>query len=362
MSDKKDSLSTETAGIGRRRFINTAALAGLPWALPRATTSPRQPLRRHPLRRLHPRLPPAQRRCASTHLKPGELDTYYGLWSGGHTGDVRVLGLPSGREINRIPCFVPDCMVGWGITNESKAIMGTKADGSLKYTWPTPTTPRLLQGRQLRRPLRLDQRQDQRRIARIRLDYFVCDKITELPNVQGFHGIFPDKRDPVDPAINYTTRVFCGGEFASRCPTTAASRTQQVPLAVHLRRRRDHGSALAGADRRQLRPGRHLLRRQAGRHQPVQHRDGRHYEDMMSAERDACLFFNVARIEEAVKDGKFKTIGDQGAGGGRHPRSQQGPKTALTAYVPVPRTRTASTPARTASTSSAPASSRPPPP
>ena len=29
MSDKKDSLSTETAGIGRRRFINTAALAGL---------------------------------------------------------------------------------------------------------------------------------------------------------------------------------------------------------------------------------------------------------------------------------------------------------------------------------------------
>ena len=28
------------------------------------------------------------------HLKPGELDTYYGLWSGGHTGDMRVLGLP----------------------------------------------------------------------------------------------------------------------------------------------------------------------------------------------------------------------------------------------------------------------------
>ena len=29
--------------------------------------------------------------------------------------------------------------------------------------------------------------------------------------------------------------------------------------------------------------------------------NGIHYEDMMSAERDACLFFNVARIEEAVK-------------------------------------------------------------
>ena len=30
MSKKSADLSTETAGIGRRRFINTAALAGLP--------------------------------------------------------------------------------------------------------------------------------------------------------------------------------------------------------------------------------------------------------------------------------------------------------------------------------------------
>ena len=71
---------------------------------------------------------------ANVHLKPGELDTYYGLWSGGHTGDMRVLGMPSGREILRIPCFVPDALVGWGITNESKAVMGTKPDGSLRYT------------------------------------------------------------------------------------------------------------------------------------------------------------------------------------------------------------------------------------
>ena len=58
------------------------------------------------------------------------------------------------------------------------------------------------------------------RAARIRLDYFVCDKITDLPNVQGFHGIFPDKADPVDAAINYTTRVFCGGEFSIPLPNT----------------------------------------------------------------------------------------------------------------------------------------------
>ena len=58
----------------------------------------------------------------------------------------------------------------------------------------------------------------------------------------------------------------------------------------------------------------------------------------MSAERDAFLFFNVARIEQAVKDGKFKTIGNS-----KVPvvdgtqEANKDPKTALTAYVSVPK-------------------------
>jgi nitrous-oxide reductase len=65
---------------------------------------------------------------------------------------------------------------------------------------------------------------------------------------------------------------------------------------------------------------------------------GVHYEDMMSAERDACLFFNIARIEEAVKAGKFKTYGDSKVpvvDGTR--KSNKDPKTALVAYVSVPK-------------------------
>ncbi|MBT9495448.1 MAG: TAT-dependent nitrous-oxide reductase, partial [Paucibacter sp.] len=128
---KNDNKLENTVGLGRRRFINSAALAGLSLGAVACTDKPGSASA------------PAASGAApghtgasanATHLKPGELDTYYGLWSGGHTGDMRVLGLPSGREIHRIPCFVPDALVGWGITNESKKVMGTKADGSLKYT------------------------------------------------------------------------------------------------------------------------------------------------------------------------------------------------------------------------------------
>jgi len=59
---------------------------------------------------------------------------------------------------------------------------------------------------------------------------------------------------------------------------------------------------------------------------------------MMSAERDACLFYNIARIEQAVKDGKFKTYGDSKVpvvDGTK--AANQDPKTALTCYVSVPK-------------------------
>jgi nitrous-oxide reductase len=65
---------------------------------------------------------------------------------------------------------------------------------------------------------------------------------------------------------------------------------------------------------------------------------GLHYEDMMAAEMDACLFFNVARIEEAVKAGKTKTIGSSKVpvvDGTK--AANQDPKTALTCYVPIPK-------------------------
>lgn len=324
--------------MGRRKFINTAALASLGGVVactdkPTTAAPPAAPASA-PVAAAHTS-------TNATHLKPGELDTYYGLWSGGHTGDMRVLGLPSGRELHRIPCFVPDALVGWGVTNESKKIMGTKADGSLKYTVADShhTHASYKDGNYDGRYAWINDKINSR-IARIRLDYFICDKITEIPNIQGFHGIFPDKADPVDPAINYTTRVFCGSEFAIPLPNSAAdadkpekyrsmfscvdAETMEVRWQVLI----DGNCDLTATSY----DGKLAATNQYNTEKGVK------YEDMMSAERDACLFFHVARVEEAVKAGKFKTYGDS-----KVPvvdgtlEANKDPKTALTAYVSVPK-------------------------
>ncbi len=273
------------------------------------------------------------------HLKPGELDTYYGLWSGGHTGDVRVLGLPSGREIARIPCFVPDALIGWGFTNESKKVMGTKSDGSLKYTVGDThhVHASYKDGNYDGRYAWVNDKINAR-IARIRLDYFVCDKITELPNVQGFHGIFPDKRDPVDPKINYTTRVFCGGEFSTplpNAPTEDHTKYRSLFSCVDAETMEVRWQVLIDGNCDLVATSFDGKLAAANQYNTEM---GARYEDMMSAERDACIFYNIARIEAAVKAGKYKTIGASKVpvvDGTRAANAD--PKTALVAYVSVPK-------------------------
>ncbi len=337
--------SDEQLNPSRRKFLNSAALAGLAGAGLTVGLSACKQEAAAPAAAPAGAAPAPAARAASSadavHLKPGELDTYYGLWSGGHTGDVRVLGMPSGRELLRIPCFVPDALTGWGITNESKKIMGTKPDGTLRYAVGDThhVHASYKDGNYDGRYAWVNDKINSR-VARIRLDYFICDKITKLPNVQGFHGIFPDKRDPVDPAINYTTRVFCGGEFHVPLPNDGRdlenpekyralfscldAETMEVRWQVLI----DGNCDLVATS---------FDGKLAASNQ-YNTENGVHFQDMMSAERDACIFFNIARIEQAIKDGKFTTIpgsnvpvvdGTQAA--------NKDPKTALTATVSVPK-------------------------
>ena len=119
---------------------------------------------------------------------------------------------------------MPDALVGWGITNESKAVMGTKTDGSAALApWPTPTNLHRLykDGNHDGRYAWVKTRSTPASRAGVDFD-IVCDKITD-PQRRGFHGIFPDKADLVDPAINHTTRVLRWASSPSPCPTTAVT-------------------------------------------------------------------------------------------------------------------------------------------
>lgn len=325
--------------MGRRRFINTAALAGLAGVV--ACTDKSTPAASAPVAPAAPTKGGASGSVdySKYEVHPGQLDDYYAFSSGGHSGDCRIYGLPSGRLLKSIPVFNMDCMVGWGITNESKKIIGTKADGSVKYK--TGDTHHV-------HPSYKDGTYDGKymfvndkihgRLARVRMDTMETDKIVELPLVQGFHGTFPDKRDPVDQAINHTTRVFCGGEFS-------------IPLdnnGKNMDATADYRSIFTCVDSESMEVRWQVLidgncdlvatsydGKLAATNQ-YNTENGYHYEDMMSAEMDACLFFNIARIEEAVKAGKFKNYG-----GSKVPvvdgtkASNPDPKTSLVCYVPV---------------------------
>jgi len=206
----------EPALADRRRFLEAAALAGLSAGLVACGKQPDGGEGR-----AAGGTTPGQQ---SHEVGPGQLDEYYGMYSGGHSGEVRIVGIPSGREIRRIPVFNPDAMSGWGHTNESRRILGTRPDGRLRYT--TGDTHHVhgsysdgtYDGKYFWVNDKLHSR-----LARIRGDTMECDAITELPNVQGFHGLFPDKRDPLDPALNRTTRVFCGAEFAIPQPNDGSN-------------------------------------------------------------------------------------------------------------------------------------------
>lgn len=122
-----------------------------------------------------------------TQVHPGELDDYYGFWSGGHSGEIRVLGLPSMRVFKRIPVFNIDPGSGWGITNESRAILGDTRVGDTHHVHGSYTD-----GTYNGEFLWVNDKSSSR-VARIRVDLMETDAILRIPHVQGGHGLFPQR-------------------------------------------------------------------------------------------------------------------------------------------------------------------------
>jgi nitrous-oxide reductase len=116
------------------------------------------------------------------YVAPGDLDEYYLFASGGHSGQMYVYGLPSGRHISTIPVFTPYPATGYGFDDESKAMLG-------ELTWGDAHHPALSEtnGDYDGRWLFINDMNG--RIARIDLrDFKTKQIIGPVPNVSGNHG------------------------------------------------------------------------------------------------------------------------------------------------------------------------------
>ncbi|WP_459194244.1 TAT-dependent nitrous-oxide reductase [Halosimplex sp. J119] len=140
-------------------------------------------------------------------VEPGEKDEYYGFWSGGHSGEIRVLGIPSMRELARIPVFNTEAARGYGYDDQSSEIL--EEGGG--YTWGDNHHPNLSEtdGDYDGEYLFVNDKANGR-IARVNLKYFETDAIVDVPNTQAVHGC-----TVLSPDTKY---VLGNGEFRTPLP------------------------------------------------------------------------------------------------------------------------------------------------
>ena len=271
---------------------------------------------------------------AKTEVAPGELDEYYVFSSSGQSGEVRILGLPSMRELMRIPVFNRCSATGWGQTNESRKVLtegltpetreflksrgGTYLNGDLHHPHPS-FTDGTYDGRYL-----FVNDKSNTRVGRIRLDVMKCDKIIQLPNQATVHGMRVQKY----PKTGY---VYCNGEDRVPIPndgkilddfkqyaslfTAVDGETMKVAWQVHVDGNLDN----VDSDYQ----GKYCWST------CYNSEEGVTIAEMMAKEQDWVVIFNLKRIEDAVKKGNYKETNGVPLLDGRH-------GSPYTRYVPVP--------------------------
>jgi len=315
----------EPSGVSRRGLLGTTAkaatLAGLAGAAGFAGGALLRP-------------GSASAASAKGTVGPGELDEYYVFFSSGQCGEMRIVGLPSMRELMRVPVFNRCSATGWGHTNESKKIL---TEGL------TPETREFLKSRgevylngDLHHPHMsfTDGTYDGRyvfmndkansRVARVRCDVMKCDKIIEIPNMQAVHGLRVQKY----PRTGY---VFANGEDSIPIPndgkilddpkqyhsvfTAIDGDTMKIAWQVMVDGNLDN----VDADYQ----GKYAFS------SCYNSEGGVTLAEMTAAEQDWVVIFNLARIEAAVKKGDFKEFNGVPIVDGRK-------GSPYTRYVPIP--------------------------
>jgi nitrous-oxide reductase len=119
----------------------------------------------------------------ATYVPPGDLDEFYLFYSGGHSGNIFVAGIPSMRHIATIPVFTPYPSTGYGFDKKTKEMLG-------EYTWGDAHHPALSEtdGNYDGRWLFINDNANNR-VARIDLkDFKVKQILGPIPNLSGNHA------------------------------------------------------------------------------------------------------------------------------------------------------------------------------
>lgn len=334
MSDINDKLNH--VALSRRRFLGTAAASGVGIAglIAGCSKGAGEAGAASGAASAHT----ASSGGLSSHVGPGELDTYYGFSSSGQTGELRVLGIPSMRELVRIPVFNMCSATGWGRTNESRRILNENLTPATREYLKRTGQPVLGNG-DLHHPHMsfTDGTYDGRyvyvndkannRVARVRCDVMKTDKIVEIPNVSGVHGLRPQRY----PKTGY---IFANGEHIVPVPnngtmlddpkkdwwaiyTAVDGETMEVAWQVMVDGNLDNGDADY--------QGKYSFST------CYNSEKGLTVAEASGNEQDWCVVFNLAAIEEGIKKGDYKEIGGVKVLDGRAEANSP-----YTRYIPVP--------------------------
>ena len=121
--------------------------------------------------------------AVASYVAPGATDEYYLFYSGGHSGNVYVAGVPSMRHIATIPVFAQYPATGYGFDDDTKKMLGGFNWGDVHHPSASET-----KGDYDGRWMFVNDNSNNR-IARIDLRDFKTKQILgPIPNISGLHG------------------------------------------------------------------------------------------------------------------------------------------------------------------------------